>query len=218
MNARNESQLSETIPKEVSAIPVVKKNNHKSIKELFRAKELKLNNSNELRLLREERLENKRRLELSWKAKREHYNLLGWAKEWIVENIIPSTVEEGDKNVTERPLLFYTPNFFTPAIFLPATLVPVQDSPLLFCSPVYYSHRPFFSPSTFHPCLFFTPVYFSPLSIFNPCMLFTPTYFLPSLLFHVISILKGGRKLLPPIRWSLKRKFGFKKDFKMGLG
>ena len=70
--ARNESQLSETIPKEVSAIPVVKKNNPKSIKELFRAKELKLINSNELRLLHEERLENKRRLELSWKAKREH--------------------------------------------------------------------------------------------------------------------------------------------------
>ena len=29
---------------------------------------------------------------------------------------------------------------------------------------------------------------------------------------------KGGRKLLPPVRWSLKRKFGLKKDFKMGLG
>ena len=29
---------------------------------------------------------------------------------------------------------------------------------------------------------------------------------------------KGGRKLLPPVRWSLKRQFGLKKDFKMGLG
>jgi hypothetical protein len=29
---------------------------------------------------------------------------------------------------------------------------------------------------------------------------------------------KGGRKLLPPVWWSLKRKFGLKKDFKMGLG
>ena len=29
---------------------------------------------------------------------------------------------------------------------------------------------------------------------------------------------KGARKLLPPVRSSLKRKFGFKKDFKMGLG
>ena len=28
---------------------------------------------------------------------------------------------------------------------------------------------------------------------------------------------KGGRKLLPPFWWSLKRKFGFKKDFKIGL-
>ena len=62
---RNESQISETIPKEVSAIPVVKKSKPESIKELFIAKELKQINSNELRLLREERLESKRRLELS---------------------------------------------------------------------------------------------------------------------------------------------------------
>ena len=29
---------------------------------------------------------------------------------------------------------------------------------------------------------------------------------------------KGGSKLSPLVRWSLKRKFGLKKDFKMGLG
>ena len=29
---------------------------------------------------------------------------------------------------------------------------------------------------------------------------------------------QGGRKLLLPVRWSLKRKFGLTKDFKMGLG
>jgi hypothetical protein len=75
----------------VSAIPVVKKSKKSSIKELFRAQELKQIKSNEERLLREERLESKRRLELTWKVKREHYNLLGWAKEWIVEKIMRGT-------------------------------------------------------------------------------------------------------------------------------
>ena len=46
-------------------------------------------------LLREERLENKRRLEIRWKKMQLHAARLRWAREWLEDEIILPVIEAG---------------------------------------------------------------------------------------------------------------------------
>ena len=55
----------------------------KSIMEMFRSQEKKKMEGRIATLETEERMERKRRMETSWREKRNHYELLRWAKEWL---------------------------------------------------------------------------------------------------------------------------------------
>ena len=61
------------------------------------SKDMKL----EKTLLKEERLENKRRLELRWKSMKIHAARMRWAREWLEEEIILPVMEAGNKKKRE---------------------------------------------------------------------------------------------------------------------
>ena len=52
-------------------------------------------------LLKEERLENKRRLEIRWKGMKVHAARLRWAREWLEEEVIRPVIEAGNKKKQE---------------------------------------------------------------------------------------------------------------------
>ena len=78
----------------------------RTVKEMFKAKELEAIKLEEERIDRERRLENKRRLEIGWKQKRKHYQLRKLALEWIIEFPVAGAGQEGAEKVEKTVKLF----------------------------------------------------------------------------------------------------------------
>jgi hypothetical protein len=60
----------------------------KSITEMFISQEKKKMEGRIATLETEERMERKRRMETSWREKRNHFDLLRWAKEWLTGPVL----------------------------------------------------------------------------------------------------------------------------------
>jgi hypothetical protein len=73
---------------------------NQDIRKMFRDKERK-NDITEMKALEtEDRLVRKKRQELSWKAKKDHYNYLRWAKEWLMDTAVPEALQIGSQSIT----------------------------------------------------------------------------------------------------------------------
>ena len=66
-----------------------------TIKKMFAKKEHENVSRIENEILKEERLENKRRLEIKWKGMKIHAARLRWAKEWLEEKVVQPVIEAG---------------------------------------------------------------------------------------------------------------------------
>ena len=78
----------------------------RTVKSMFKAKELEVIQLEEGRLDKERRLENKRRLERGWKEKRQHYQLRSLALEWILEFPVAGAEQEAAGKVEQTVKLF----------------------------------------------------------------------------------------------------------------
>ena len=76
-----------------------------TIKSMFAKKEHENVMKVEKEILKEERLENKRRLEIKWKGMKIHAARLRWAKEWLEEEIIHPVIEAGYRKKLEAERL-----------------------------------------------------------------------------------------------------------------
>ena len=56
----------------------------------------------ERRVMKEERLEKKKRLEIRWKGMREHREMMRWAEGWLNEELLPTVMMDGKERVTSR--------------------------------------------------------------------------------------------------------------------
>jgi hypothetical protein len=73
-----------------------------TINSMFAKQNLVADNQHQANLLREERLESKRRMELKWKDKKRHNQLRTWARDWLVEMIVEPAEDLGRVIVTNR--------------------------------------------------------------------------------------------------------------------
>ena len=73
---------------------------------MFKAKELEAITLEEERLDRERRSEIKKRLEIGWKQKRQHYQLRKMALEWILEFPVAGAEQNGAEKVEQTVKLF----------------------------------------------------------------------------------------------------------------
>ena len=78
---------------------LIKKN---TIYAMFAKQELRAINTLEEEVVKEERLANKKRLELKWKEMKAHNMRKRWAEEWLDEKVISSVISTGRKEVTIR--------------------------------------------------------------------------------------------------------------------
>ena len=76
-----------------------------TVKSLFAKQEHEKIKKLEIGLLKEERLENKRRLELKWKGMKSHAARLRWAREWLEEEILFPVIEAGNRKQLEADRL-----------------------------------------------------------------------------------------------------------------
>ena len=76
-----------------------------TIKKMFAKKEHENVRRIENEILKEERLENKRRLEIKWKGMKIHAARLRWAKEWLVEKVVQPVIEAGYRKKLEKDRL-----------------------------------------------------------------------------------------------------------------
>ena len=74
----------------------------RTVKELFQAQDLQKRLKDEEELEKEERLERRKRLERGWKEKRNHYQKIRWASEWLEKVAIEQSVTTGHSLVRGR--------------------------------------------------------------------------------------------------------------------
>ena len=67
---------------------------------MFKAKELINIRVMEAVLAKEQRLNDKKMLELSLRTKREHHQRLRWSKEWLLKMVVDTSVEEGTRRAS----------------------------------------------------------------------------------------------------------------------
>ena len=94
----NKEEVIQEAPVPVQTIPA----KQKTVRELFRAKELSVLIQEERDLIKEERLSKKKRLEQRWQGVKEHHLRLRWAKEWLLNSVADKVVEEGAARVYIR--------------------------------------------------------------------------------------------------------------------
>ena len=73
-----------------------------AIKNMFATQHQKADNILEDELKKEERLATKKRLELRWKAKKEHKERMRWTEEWLDERVLSPVIETGRVLVITR--------------------------------------------------------------------------------------------------------------------
>ena len=77
--------------------PVKVKTNE--VKDMFNAKKISIEKVEIDRLVKEERLDKKKRLQQGWKAKKAHHERLHWSKEWLIDTAVREATVLGHAGV-----------------------------------------------------------------------------------------------------------------------